>query len=114
MSLFQWLKDAGGGPVMTVPDDRGSPTVRRRFRFSGRVQGVGFRYEARMAAQQLNLVGWVKNEDDGTVLVEAEGKEARIAAFLCAIRYVPRFRVTEVLSEDLPVLGTEKSFRILY
>lgn len=114
MSLFQRLKDAGGGPEMTVPDDRGSPRVRRRFRFSGRVQGVGFRYEARMVAQQLDLVGWVRNKDDGTVLVEVEGTEGRVAAFLCTIRYVPRFRVTEVRSEDLPVLGTEKSFRILY
>lgn len=115
MSLFQWLRNAGSdGPAMTVPDDSHSPLIRRRFRFSGRVQGVGFRYEARMIAEQLDLVGWVKNKDDGTVLVEAEGTESRVAAFLCTIRYVPRFRITEVRSEDLPVLGTEKSFRILY
>lgn len=114
MGLFQWLKDAGGDPAMTIPDDSGSPTVRRRFRFSGRVQGVGFRYEARMIAEQLDLVGWVKNKSDGTVLVEVEGTEGRLAAFLLTIRSVPRFRLPEVRSEDLPVLGTEKSFRVLY
>lgn len=114
MSLFRWLKDTGGGAAITVPDDRDSPTVRKRFRFSGRVQGVGFRYEARMTAERLGLVGWVKNKSDGTVLVEAEGTEARVGEFLRAMRSVLRFRITEVRSEDLPVSGTEKSFRILY
>lgn len=117
MTLFQWLKDAGGNdPAMTVrrSDDPGAPLVRKRFRFFGRVQGVGFRYEAKMTAQLLDLVGWVRNEDDGTVVVEAEGTRGRVGEFLRVTRSVPRFRVTEVQSEDLPVLGTEKSFRVLY
>lgn len=117
MSLFHWLKDFCGEnqeAAVRLPDGRCSPLVRRRFRFSGRVQGVGFRYEARMTAGQLSLAGWVKNESDGTVVVEAEGAEARVAEFLRVMRSVPRFRITEVRSEDLPVSGAEASFRILY
>ena len=42
-------------------------TIRRRILFYGRVQGVGFRYRARYAAESLCLTGWVYNEEDGTV-----------------------------------------------
>ena len=49
--------------------------IRRRVRFHGRVQGVGFRYTARFAAESLGLTGWVKNEWDGSVLMEVEGRE---------------------------------------
>ena len=41
-------------------------TVRRRYSIEGQVQGVGFRYRARYAAQSLGLTGWVENEDDGS------------------------------------------------
>ena len=37
-------------------------TVRRRYSIEGQVQGVGFRYRARYAAQTLELTGWVENE----------------------------------------------------
>jgi acylphosphatase len=39
----------------------------------GDVQGVGFRYFVQRKAQQLGLSGWVRNKDDGTVEVVAEG-----------------------------------------
>ena len=35
-------------------------TVRRRYSIEGQVQGVGFRYRARYAAQTLELTGWVR------------------------------------------------------
>jgi acylphosphatase len=40
---------------------------------SGRVQGVGFRWFVRDAADALGLTGWVANEPGGTVRVVAEG-----------------------------------------
>ncbi len=42
----------------------------------GRVQGVGFREYTRRRALELGLNGWVRNEEDGTVRVHAEGAEA--------------------------------------
>jgi len=44
----------------------------------GRVQGVFFRDSTRRKAKKLNLVGWVKNEPDGTVKVVAEGEEEKL------------------------------------
>lgn len=41
----------------------------------GRVQGVVFRNSTKSKADELGLAGWVKNEDDGTVKIVAEGEE---------------------------------------
>lgn len=89
------------------------PPVRRRYRFSGHVQFVGFRYEAKMTADQLNLTGWAQNQGDGTVLVELEGEEARIDEFLRVMQEVPRFEIAEIRAEDLPLSGAEPSFEVI-
>lgn len=47
--------------------------VRLTARVEGMVQGVGFRYRTAMKANQLALTGTVKNNDDGSVAVVAEG-----------------------------------------
>ena len=52
--------------------------VRKHFYFSGRVQGVGFRYQATRLARGLGLTGWVMNLWDGRVELEAQGEEALI------------------------------------
>ena len=117
MNLFQWLKDAGAGarqPAIPIPEASDKPPVRRRYRFYGLVQGVGFRYEAMGIASQLSLVGWVKNEYDGSVTVEIEGAPNYIDSFIMAIRAVRRFNITEIKMENLPLLGTETKFKLLY
>lgn len=55
-------------------------------RYSGHVQGVGFRANARRIAQDFKLRGWVKNEPDGTVALIATAEAAELEAFLKAIR----------------------------
>ena len=47
----------------------------------GRVQGVGFRYEARSIAKSLGLTGWVMNLDDGGVETWAEGPASAIKRY---------------------------------
>jgi len=53
--------------------------------FSGRVQGVGFRYTALQVAKEFEVSGWVKNLPDGRVQLEAEGTPDTVKAFLGAI-----------------------------
>ena len=53
---------------------------RRRWRFHGRVQGVGFRAFCAGAARARGLRGWVRNEPDGSVSAEAEGAPAALDA----------------------------------
>ena len=50
--------------------------IRRRIRFYGWVQGVGFRYRARYAADAAGATGWVRNEFDGSVTMEVQGDSA--------------------------------------
>lgn len=117
MNLFQWLKSAGAGirqPAIPPHEPPDKPPVRRRYRFYGLVQGVGFRYEAMGIASQLSLVGWVKNEYDGSVTVEIEGAPSYIDSFIMAMRAVRRFNITEIKMDDLPLLGTETAFKLLY
>lgn len=117
MGFFQWLNNTYIGrqqPVVQIPESSHTPLVRRRFRFSGLVQGVGFRYEAQRIASQLDLVGWVQNQGDGSVAVEIEGKSNYIEAFLLAIEAVPRFDITGIQAEDLPLSKCETAFKVLY
>jgi len=50
--------------------------------YSGRVQGVGFRYTARSIASGLGLGGWARNLRDGNVEVVCEGEERKLKTFL--------------------------------
>jgi len=66
----------------------GSET-RRGFRVSGRVQGVGFRWWTRRAAQALGLGGSVRNMPDGSVEVHAVGPPDVVARLEAALREGP-------------------------
>lgn len=54
--------------------------------FSGRVQGVGFRFTAREIASRLGVFGWVKNLFDGGVEITAEADENVLTTFLETIK----------------------------
>ena len=65
--------------------------VRKHIIFYGSVQGVGFRWRARNAAEHFSCTGWVKNEWDGSVSMEIQGEESAIDRVILEIengRYV--------------------------
>ena len=49
---------------------------------SGKVQGVGFRMYTQSKAEELGVVGFVQNLDDGTVRIVAAGEEAKVDALI--------------------------------
>jgi acylphosphatase len=49
---------------------------------AGRVQGVGFRYSALQKAKEHHITGYVKNQYDGSVFIEAEGDETDLDHFI--------------------------------
>jgi acylphosphatase len=59
--------------------------LRRVVHYSGRVQGVGFRYIAAKLAQGFQVTGYVQNLPDGRVHLVAEGEREELAEFLAAI-----------------------------
>jgi len=54
--------------------------------YSGRVQGVGFRYTVKSAARGFEVTGTVRNLEDGRVELIAEGEKAELEAFRKGIR----------------------------
>jgi len=56
--------------------------VARRLRITGRVQGVGFRDWAVGIAEMLDLTGWVRNRNDGSVEALAVGEEIAVDDFV--------------------------------
>jgi acylphosphatase len=53
-----------------------------QVRVSGRVQGVSFRWYTQEQARRLGVVGWVRNEPDGSVLLHAEGDDEAVDALV--------------------------------
>lgn len=87
---------------------------RRHYTFFGQVQGVGFRYRAQYAAQQLELTGWVCNRWDGTVELEAQGKPEALDRLAATITGSSRWiEIEHTVCEPVPVKPLERNFRIL-
>ena len=85
--------------------------VRKRIVFHGRVQGVGFRYTAKYLAQSMGLTGWVKNEYDGTVLIEVQGREPLIFKLMEGLNNRMYIQIDWIDSKDISV-KEERGFRV--
>lgn len=85
--------------------------MRKRYTFTGCVQGVGFRWRARQAASLYDCTGWVRNEWDGSVTMEIQGREADFARVLGAIREGRFIRIEEIREEIIPEETGEYGFR---
>ena len=83
--------------------------IRKHIIFHGRVQGVGFRYTAKQLARSLGLTGWVKNEYDGTVVMEVQGREPMIFKLMEGLNRNMFIDISWIDSEDIP-LENESSF----
>lgn len=83
-------------------DRRHQRIVARRFRVTGRVQGVGFRVFVLDAAEAEGVGGWVRNAPDGDVEGVAEGEREALDRFERTLRRGPASaRVDHVAMEDV-------------
>ncbi len=81
----------------------------------GDVQGVGFRYYVQRKAQQLGLRGWVRNNDDGTVELVAEGERDKLDDLRRAVEAGPRMsRVDRVDVRWSSATGTLGGFDLAW
>lgn len=91
------------------------PPVRGRILVGGRVQGVGFRAFAARTATRLDLVGGVRNLDDGRVELDVEGRRTVIEAFVQELKAgPPAARVTKIETEWSAATGRYSNFSIWY
>ena len=86
--------------------------IRKQIVFYGRVQGVGFRYRARHAAESCGASGWVRNEPDGSVAMEIQGTEEQIDKVIIAIERGTYSRIERMVVGTLPVIEGERGFHI--
>ena len=85
--------------------------IRKHMVFSGAVQGVGFRWRARRAAEALGATGWVRNDGCGTVTMEIQGTEAQIVGVIAAVERGTYVRIESVDARSLPPAENERGFR---
>ena len=75
----------------------------------GAVQGVGFRDATVDRARELGVMGWVRNGEDGSVRVHAEGANRAVEELMAFLRVGPPLaRVSEVAIERVAVEGHEQ------
>lgn len=88
--------------------------IRKRISFYGRVQGVGFRYVTQNAALSAGVTGWVRNEYDGSVTAELQGREEQIDRVLAALSSGRYIRVDRTEVRVIAVEPNERAFRVRY
>ena len=86
--------------------------IRKNFRFYGRVQGVGFRHTAINAASRLGLTGWVRNERDGSVSMEAQGFDVAIERLIETLRNGRYISIERIEAADMSIVDGEDGFAV--
>ncbi|MDP6457256.1 MAG: acylphosphatase [Candidatus Marinimicrobia bacterium] len=85
------------------------------IRITGRVQMVGYRFFTQQWAEDFYLDGWVRNNPDGSVSAEVEGKKTTIEKLITELKQGPRIAsVDEVDVKWGPFKKRFRGFRIKY
>lgn len=85
-----------------------------RIHVIGRVQGVFFRRSTKDKADSLGLCGWVRNEPDGSVMIEVEGQESVVEKFVEWCKIGPPIAHVEAVNiKELP-LQNYTDFKVLF
>lgn len=77
--------------------------IRKHLTFTGRVQGVGFRFRAHSIATRLGLTGYVKNLYNGNVEAEVQGEVHLIDRLIEELRNSSYIRIDNVAEYDMPL-----------
>ena len=86
--------------------------LRIEFHFYGKVQGVGFRYTAKYTAAALGVTGWVMNELDGSVTMQAQGTKEQLDQMISRLENAMFIQIDRIERTELAVDKMEHSFRV--
>lgn len=90
--------------------------MKMHLNVTGRVQGVGFRYTTYQMAVEIGLAGTVKNEDDGSVTIEAVGTKEQMEQFLTKLKKTqnPFAKVSHIEQYEDPTIKDYDQFNVVY
>lgn len=86
--------------------------IRKKVFVYGAVRGVGFRYRAEHAANILGVTGWVRNEPDGSVLLEVQGTDEQIDKVLAMVNQGTYVNIDRITANQIPIEESEYGFHI--
>lgn len=86
--------------------------IRQFIRVTGQVQGVGFRFRAKYAAESLGITGWVRNEWDGSVEMEVQGEPEQIDRMFRMINQGTYVAIERIERKELPLAEREFGFHM--
>jgi acylphosphatase len=94
------------------PQQPGERKIAKSYRVRGRVQGVGFRYFVEHSARALDIRGWVRNVDDGSVEVYAVGTPSQLSDLAGLLWKGPRWAEVRGVEEAEAALEDYSGFSV--
>ena len=88
--------------------------IAKRLIISALVQGVFFRANSQQTAQELGLVGWIKNTDNDKVEAVIQGEVTKIEEFINWCQYKAPGKVRKIKEKQISIDKGFESFEILY
>ena len=88
--------------------------TREAIRFEGSVQGVGFRYRMSQLARHYDVTGWVRNEYDGSVSAELQGRREAIDEIIARLREDSYIYLDRVSRQKLELNEEERAFSVSF
>ena len=112
----EYEKGRGVWKKHDVQDGKGSEMrenlIRKHYWFSGRVQGVGFRYRACYIASSLGVTGWVRNMYNGNVEMEVQGNSVMIERLFQELHSDRFIRIEKTEMIQIPTVDDEADFSV--
>ena len=86
--------------------------IRKKVFAYGAVPGGGLRYRPEHAANMLGVTGWVRNEPDGSVLLEMQGTDGQIDKVLAMVNQGTYVNIDRITANQIPIEEREYGFYI--
>lgn len=107
-----FVKERSNGNQAVSDTEKPPSGIRRVIRFSGKVQGVGFRFNSESIASGFGITGYVRNLSNGQVEMVVEGPKSEIDRFQSAVEQAMKDHIERTEAEERAATGEFLSFRI--
>ena len=86
--------------------------IREHLIFTGRVQGVGFRFKAQHLDRHYGVTGWIRNNYDGSVEAQMQGREEELDKIIQSLQQDSYIRIDWITRNRIETESGERSFSV--